>query len=95
MVASGAGVTLLPEMALATESKRAGLSVRTFANPAPHRTIGMVWRRGTATEIALKAVAATIRGVWDTVAVAGDPDQTGARPRRPGLVSTPRPAKRH
>jgi LysR family transcriptional regulator, hydrogen peroxide-inducible genes activator len=67
MVASGAGVTLLPEMALPTESKRAGLSIRSFANPTPHRTIGMVWRRGTATEVALKAVAATIRGVWDTV----------------------------
>jgi len=65
MVASGAGVTLLPEMALATETRRAGLSVRTFANPIPHRTVGMVWRRGTATEIALKAIASTVRGQWD------------------------------
>lgn len=66
MVASGAGVTLLPEMALPTETRRAGLAVREFATPVPHRTIGMVWRRGTATEIALKAVASTVRGAWDS-----------------------------
>jgi hypothetical protein len=52
-------------MALPTETKRAGLSVRAFATPVPYRTIGMVWRRGTATEVALKAVAATVRGCWD------------------------------
>jgi LysR family transcriptional regulator, hydrogen peroxide-inducible genes activator len=65
MVASGAGVTLLPQMARATETRRAGLTVREFANPVPHRTIGMVWRRGTATEIALKAISSTVRGAWD------------------------------
>lgn len=68
MVAAGAGVTLLPEMALPTETKRADLSVRAFANPVPGRTIGMVWRRGTATEVALKAIAATVRAAWEDTA---------------------------
>src|SRR6185369_15698283 len=38
MVASGAGVTLLPELSVATEGKRARLRFRPFAKPEPGRT---------------------------------------------------------
>jgi LysR family hydrogen peroxide-inducible transcriptional activator len=64
MVADGAGVTLLPALAIATETRRSPLRIRTFGPPVPGRTIALVWRRGTPVEPALKAVAATIRDVY-------------------------------
>jgi len=55
MVCGGAGVTLLPELALERETRRSGLAVVPFAKPAPHRTIGLAWRpsSGRAAEFAL------------------------------------------
>lgn len=61
MVASGAGVTLLPQIALATEGSRADLRIRPFVKPAPGRTLVLAWRRGSAVEPALQAVAKAIR----------------------------------
>ncbi len=43
MVASGTGITLLPEMAIGTE--RHGIAIIPFKPPAPHRSIGLAWRR--------------------------------------------------
>ena len=45
MVSTGIGVTLLPEMAVAVETRSASVSVTRFRNPQPSRTIGMVWRK--------------------------------------------------
>jgi LysR family hydrogen peroxide-inducible transcriptional activator len=61
MVASGAGVTLLPELA----SKGAyggarGVAIVPFAKPAPVREIGMVWRRSSARATAINAVCDVI-----------------------------------
>jgi LysR family hydrogen peroxide-inducible transcriptional activator len=64
MVADGAGVTLLPTLALATETRRSALRVRPFASPVPGRTIALVWRHGTPLAPALRAVALTIKGVY-------------------------------
>jgi LysR family hydrogen peroxide-inducible transcriptional activator len=64
MVASGAGVTLLPALAVPTETARVGLRVRPFAEPVPHRTIGLVWRRSSPLAPALRQVAATIREAY-------------------------------
>jgi LysR family hydrogen peroxide-inducible transcriptional activator len=64
MVAGGAGVTLLPEIAVPTEATRVGLRVRPFAEPAPHRTIGLVWRPGCPLAPGLRQVAATIRDAY-------------------------------
>jgi len=61
MVADGNGVTLLPQLTVATEAKRAGLSVRPFAEPVPGRTIALVWRRRSPLGTALKQLAATAR----------------------------------
>ena len=44
---AGRGVTLIPEMAVAVETRSARVSVTRFAPPEPARTIGMVWRRST------------------------------------------------
>src|SRR5215813_1483024 len=45
MVSAGMGVTLIPEMAVAVETRSASVSVARFKAPQPSRTIGMVWRR--------------------------------------------------
>ena len=47
MVSSGAGVTLLPRLAEAIETRHADLAIVPFARPTPYRTIGLVWRRST------------------------------------------------
>jgi LysR family hydrogen peroxide-inducible transcriptional activator len=61
MVAAGAGVTLLPE--LATRGAYAaprGMVLRPFARPAPTRRIGALWRRTSPREDAIKAVCGVI-----------------------------------
>jgi LysR family transcriptional regulator, hydrogen peroxide-inducible genes activator len=45
MVGAGIGVTLIPEMAVAVETRSASVSVARFEDPQPSRTIGMVWRK--------------------------------------------------
>jgi LysR family hydrogen peroxide-inducible transcriptional activator len=61
MVRGGAGVTLLPALALATEAKRAGLDVRPFSSPAPARTIALVWRKSSPLGVALRKLATALR----------------------------------
>jgi LysR family hydrogen peroxide-inducible transcriptional activator len=64
MVAGGAGVTLLPRLAVPTEARRAGLELRRFAEPAPSRTVALVWRRRSPLEPALRKVAATTKRAY-------------------------------
>ena len=45
MVSAGMGVTLIPEMAVAVETRSASVSVARFNDPQPSRTIGMIWRK--------------------------------------------------
>lgn len=47
MVGAGLGVTLIPEMAVALETRSADVSVARFADPQPTRTVGMVWRKAS------------------------------------------------
>ncbi len=47
MVGAGIGVTLVPEMAVAVETKSAPVAVTRFAAPRPTRTIGMIWRKSS------------------------------------------------
>ncbi len=61
MVASGAGVTLLPQ--LASEGSYASgksVAIRPFTRPAPTRKIGMIWRSSSARGTAIDAVARVI-----------------------------------
>jgi LysR family transcriptional regulator, hydrogen peroxide-inducible genes activator len=44
MVANGLGLTLLPELSLELEVKRADVRVMRFANPEPQRIVGLAWR---------------------------------------------------
>jgi LysR family transcriptional regulator, hydrogen peroxide-inducible genes activator len=61
MVAAGAGVTLLPELAGrgAYRSGR-GVALRPFVRPAPARQVGAVWRKTTPRRAAIEAVAELI-----------------------------------
>jgi LysR family hydrogen peroxide-inducible transcriptional activator len=45
MVSAGIGVTLIPDMAVAVETRSAAVSVARFDSPRPSRTIGMIWRK--------------------------------------------------
>jgi LysR family transcriptional regulator, hydrogen peroxide-inducible genes activator len=64
MVAAGAGVTLLPAIALGLETERADLHVRSFAAPAPHRTLALVWRKNSPLFAAFKEISAVLREVY-------------------------------
>jgi LysR family hydrogen peroxide-inducible transcriptional activator len=61
MVGAGIGVTLIPEMAVAVETRSAPVSVTAFRDPQPRRTIGLVWRRSTPLAPQLRQIAETIR----------------------------------
>jgi LysR family hydrogen peroxide-inducible transcriptional activator len=63
MVSSGAGITLLPRIAVSTETQRSQLAIRTFARPAPFRTIVLGWRRRSALTQTLQKIAETMRGI--------------------------------
>lgn len=61
MVAAGAGVTLLPELASRGAYGGArGVAIRPFVRPAPLRQIGAVWRRSTARRAAIQALTKVI-----------------------------------
>jgi LysR family transcriptional regulator, hydrogen peroxide-inducible genes activator len=44
MVSNGLGLTLLPELSLELEAKRAAIRLMRFTNPEPQRIIGLAWR---------------------------------------------------
>ena len=73
MVGAGIGVTLIPDMAVAVETRAAPVSIARFATQTPSRTIGLVWRRST-------PLAAQLSAVGDLIAqVADDRRQNSAR----------------
>jgi len=65
MVSAGAGVTLLPRMAVATESRRAQLAVRPIADERAFRTLALVWRPSSPAGKALRELAGTIRESYE------------------------------
>ena len=61
MVATGAGITLLPELAGRGAYRSArGVALRPFARPAPVRHIGALWRRSSARRPAIDALCQLI-----------------------------------
>jgi LysR family hydrogen peroxide-inducible transcriptional activator len=61
MVLSGAGLTLLPSIAVGAENRLGQLAIRGFARPEPGRTLALVWRRGSALDSALRPIARAMR----------------------------------
>ena len=61
MVATGAGVTLLPELASRGAYGNAkGVTIRPFTRPAPSRQVGGVWRKTSARRVAIDAMCKII-----------------------------------
>jgi len=66
MVASGAGITLLPALAAAANSgvpNHMAVEMRPFRNPAPRREMAIFWRKGSAREPTIRAIAEVIRAL--------------------------------
>jgi LysR family hydrogen peroxide-inducible transcriptional activator len=63
MVGAGIGVTLIPEMAVAVETRSAPVAVTAFPDPQPRRTIGLVWRRSTPLAPQLRQIAEVVRSI--------------------------------
>ena len=61
MVGAGIGVTLIPEMAVAVETRSAAVSVARFSSPKPSRTIGMLWRKTTPLAKQLLEISEVVR----------------------------------
>ena len=61
MVASGAGVTVLPSTMQLNDALNAFVAVRPFAAPAPKRTIAIFYRRSFARPEAIECLANAIR----------------------------------
>ena len=61
MVSAGIGVTLIPEMAIAVETRSARVSVARFGDPKPQRRVGMVWRKTSPLAKQLGQVAELVR----------------------------------
>jgi LysR family transcriptional regulator, hydrogen peroxide-inducible genes activator len=61
MVAGGAGVTLLPTLAVAIENRRGNFAVLPFTKPKPGRTIVLAYRSASPAKETLNAIAASFR----------------------------------
>ena len=61
MVGAGMGVTLLPQMAIAVETRAAKVDVVEFQGRAPSRRIGMIWRKSNPLAEQLYHVAQVVR----------------------------------
>ena len=61
MVAGSKAVTLLPELAVSVENRRAQLDIRPFSAPVPCRTLALVWRPRSPFADAFRKTAATLK----------------------------------
>ena len=64
MVAGGAGITVIPALAVDAEARRARLHVRPLRGSGAHRTIALIWRRRSSVESTLHAVATALREAY-------------------------------
>lgn len=60
MVSHDMGMTLIPEMAISSETARNNLKIVPFADPAPAREIGLIWRKSSGRTEDMTALAAAI-----------------------------------
>jgi len=73
MVGAGMGVTLIPEMAAAVETRAASVSVARFEDPQPSRTIGMIWRKTSPLAKQLLQISEAVRHAADAQRERHDP----------------------
>ena len=77
MVGAGIGVTLIPEMAVAVETRSAAVSIARFGPPPPARSIGLIWRRSTPLSGQLRALAGLVRRSAEALRTAPPPGPDG------------------
>lgn len=80
MVSAGIGVTLIPEMAVAVETRSATVSVARFRNPQPSRTIGMIWRKASPLGKQLREISEVVRQSADMLRVQHEAPVSSRRP---------------
>ena len=85
MVSAGIGVTLIPEMAVAVETRSASVCLARFKSPQPSRTIGMIWRK-------TNPLARQLLQISDVVCLSAQ--ALRAKPTEGSAVGTPG-SKRH
>jgi LysR family hydrogen peroxide-inducible transcriptional activator len=73
MVGAGLGVTLIPEMAAAVETRSARVAVSRFPAPKPSRAIGMVWRKTSSLVKPLREVCEIVRRAGGALAYSARP----------------------
>jgi LysR family hydrogen peroxide-inducible transcriptional activator len=61
MVGAGIGVTLIPEMAVAVETRSAPVAIARFDLPTPSRRVGMIWRKASPLGPRYLELAETVR----------------------------------
>jgi len=61
MVGAGIGVTLIPEMAVAVETRSASVAIARFGGQQPSRSIGMIWRKTSPLAKQLAQIAEVVR----------------------------------
>jgi LysR family hydrogen peroxide-inducible transcriptional activator len=81
MVSAGMGVTLIPEMAVAVETRRAAVSVAHFRDPQPARTIGMIWRKTSPLAGQLLQLSEVVCSSAEAVREQHDPGSSWRSPR--------------
>jgi LysR family hydrogen peroxide-inducible transcriptional activator len=91
MVSAGMGVTLIPEMAVAVETRSASVSVARFKNPQPSRTIGMVWRKTTPLAGQLMQLSQAVCRSAETLRQRHNPEPTSRNPPGPERHSSEGP----
>ncbi|WP_299842165.1 hydrogen peroxide-inducible genes activator [uncultured Paracoccus sp.] len=77
MVGAGIGVTLIPEMAMALETRTAPVCVADLPEPRPFRRIGMVWRKTSPLFGQMQQIAHLVRDAAQ--------GQEAARPTAPAV----------
>jgi len=66
MVGGGLGLSLIPELAVrAGIAEGTGTAVRAFSQAVPSRTIGIAWRKGSASEADARLIGSVIKDLLD------------------------------
>jgi LysR family hydrogen peroxide-inducible transcriptional activator len=81
MVSAGIGVTLIPEMAVAVETRSASVSIARFNSPEPSRTIGMIWRKTSPLAEQLLQISEVVRQSADALREQHNPPPKAAARR--------------
>ena len=81
MVGAGIGVTLIPEMAVAVETRSASVSVARLKSPQPSRTIGMIWRKTNPLAGQLLQISEVVRLSADALREQHNPGTSSRKPQ--------------